>query len=156
MLSTQQSTQRPLLLKQLPRATTTFPLAGPCVNHESAEDLGTAAVAVQLPEEVKDFKETRCAQVNVPSDMPALHFVCQHPKHAQFLNDDREAAIYSAMSRPSSAMDGGADMGAVRQLEEAFYGQVDGAVRKRRDGFGTIAEYFGKGLFSNMQQQSQD
>jgi hypothetical protein len=125
----------------------------------SAYREGTAEMRSEIQDlraKVKDFKETRCAQVNVPSDMPALHFVCQHPKHAQFLNDDREAAIYSAMSRPSSAMDGGADMGAVRQLEEAFYGQVDGAVRKRRDGFGTIAEYFGKGLFSNMQQQSQD
>ena len=87
MLSTQQSTQRPLLLKQLPRATTTFPLAGPCVNHESAEDLGTAAVAVQLPE----VEEEAALPI-----LSALEQLVQYAKHL----DDKISDLQSRRNLP--------------------------------------------------------
>ena len=89
MLSTQQSTQRPLLLKQLPRATTTFPLAGPCVNHESAEDLGTAAVAVQLPE----VEEEAALPI-----LSALEQLVQYAKHL----DDKISDLQVASLRSSA------------------------------------------------------
>lgn len=98
----------------------------------------------QLSSKAVVFQATKCDLCNHDLDLPAVHFMCQHSFHLNCISEtDRECMTCS--------MDHRHIMGLKMQLEqkagnhEQFYNQLETAA----DGFHTIAEYFGKGIFKS-------
>lgn len=99
---------------------------------------------MQLSSKAVVFQATKCDLCNHDLDLPAVHFMCQHSFHLNCISEtDRECMTCS--------MDHRHIMGLKMQLEqkagnhEQFYNQLETAA----DGFHTIAEYFGKGIFKS-------
>ncbi|CAH0489826.1 unnamed protein product [Peronospora farinosa] len=98
----------------------------------------------QLSSRAVVFQATKCDLCNHDLDLPAVHFMCQHSFHLNCISEtDRECLTCS--------MDHRHILGLKTQLEqkagnhEQFYNQLETAA----DGFHTIAEYFGKGIFKS-------
>ncbi|KAI9988114.1 hypothetical protein PInf_024375 [Phytophthora infestans] len=98
----------------------------------------------QLSSRAVVFQATKCDLCNHDLDLPAVHFMCQHSFHLNCISEtDRECITCS--------MDHRHILGLKTQLEqkagnhEQFYNQLETAA----DGFHTIAEYFGKGIFKS-------
>uniref|UniRef100_M4BQ08 Vacuolar protein sorting-associated protein 11 homolog n=1 Tax=Hyaloperonospora arabidopsidis (strain Emoy2) TaxID=559515 RepID=M4BQ08_HYAAE len=98
----------------------------------------------QLSSRAVVFQATKCDLCSHDLDLPAVHFMCQHSFHLNCISEtDRECI--------SCSMDHRHILGLKTQLEqkagnhEQFYNQLETAA----DGFNTIAEYFGKGIFKS-------
>jgi vacuolar protein sorting-associated protein 11 len=88
------------------------------------------------------FQATKCELCNHDLDLPAVHFMCKHSFHLNCISETERECITCSLEHRHI-------MGLKTQLEqkagnhEQFYNQLETAA----DGFQTIAEYFGKGIF---------
>ncbi|DAZ95770.1 TPA: hypothetical protein N0F65_010272 [Lagenidium giganteum] len=105
----------------------------------------------QLNSKAVVFQATKCDLCNHDLDLPAVHFMCQHSFHLNCISEtDRECLTCSLDHRHI--------MGLKTQLEqkagnhEQFFNQLESAA----DGFHTIAEYFGKGIFKTNEVPTDD
>ncbi|KAJ0409947.1 hypothetical protein P43SY_005841 [Pythium insidiosum] len=98
----------------------------------------------QLSSKAVVFQATKCDLCNHDLDLPAVHFMCQHSFHLNCISETERECI-------TCSLDHRHIMGLKTQLEqkagnhEQFFNQLETAA----DGFHTIAEYFGKGIFKS-------
>jgi hypothetical protein len=94
----------------------------------------------------KIFQHTKCSRCQLALDLPAIHFLCNHSYHQRCLGDNESVC-------PECATENSEFRNMQLLLEEnarkhgEFYRQLDKA-RETREGFGIVAEYFGRGLFN--------
>ncbi|KAF2149049.1 vacuolar protein sorting-associated protein 11 [Myriangium duriaei CBS 260.36] len=111
-----------------------------------ADTAGKLNDLAALNERPTSFSATRCSTCGTPLDLPVVHFLCRHSFHQRCLNvageDEEEAEC------PVCAP-GNATLKAIRraQVESAGRGELFlDAVARSRDRFGTVAEWFGRGV----------
>ncbi|KAL0589512.1 hypothetical protein ABG067_002416 [Albugo candida] len=96
----------------------------------------------QLNSKAIVFQATKCDLCNHDLDLPAVHFMCQHSFHLNCISEtDRECMTCSVEHRHILGLKTQLDQKAGNH--EQFYNQLETSM----DGFETIAEYFGKGIF---------
>ena len=93
------------------------------------------------------FSATRCASCGVTLDLPAVHFRCKHSYHQRCLNvaDDRELdAVECPVCTPQHQT---ARQVRAAQLESAGrHDMFADALGRSGDKFGTIGDWFGRGV----------
>ncbi|KAF2428868.1 vacuolar protein sorting-associated protein 11 [Tothia fuscella] len=97
------------------------------------------------------FNATRCAACSRQLELPTVHFLCKHSFHQACLNTtggmgDGEEAEECPICAGKNAM-----VRSVRKGQEASAGNHDmflAALENSRDKFGTISEWFGRGVMS--------
>lgn len=99
------------------------------------------------------FTATRCPSCPHPLDQPTVHFMCGHSFHQRCLNVDFERDIEDPMSGvecPICAPQN-ATIKAIKKAQEESAERHDiflDALGKSRDKFGTVSEWFGRGVMS--------
>ncbi len=111
------------------------------------EEVRKAEEAVKkLTTEPVVFQSSRDSQTGAPLELPSVHFLCGHSFNLRTLGDGvegQECPLCAAEHRK------------VRELQQshrAAAGDTDSFFRQLKaapDGFGLVAEYFGKGLLNN-------
>ena len=101
------------------------------------EELGNKSVV---------FQTRRCFACGGSLDLPTVHFLCKHSFHQRCLNqvDDEE------LECPKCAA-GNNNIRAFRKAQIDSSGRHDmfqDALQRSRDKFGTISEFFGRGVMS--------
>eukprot|EP01106_Pelomyxa_sp_JSP_P001883 TRINITY_DN1287_c0_g1_i1.p1 TRINITY_DN1287_c0_g1~~TRINITY_DN1287_c0_g1_i1.p1 ORF type:complete len:165 (-),score=44.03 TRINITY_DN1287_c0_g1_i1:162-656(-) len=95
------------------------------------------------------FQLSKCTMCSSPLDLPAAHFLCMHSFHQRCLADNEKEC-------PICAPNNHKILDISKSLEEKahdpsqFFWQLDQAA----DGFTTVADYFGRGIFQVIQQPS--
>ena len=92
------------------------------------------------------FRTRRCAACGRSLDLPTVHFLCQHSFHQSCLNevDGQEAECPKCSSSNSNIR-------AFRRAQEESADRHDmflDALQRSRDKFGTISEFFGRGVMA--------
>ena len=92
------------------------------------------------------FQATRCAACGRSLDPPVVHFLCKHSFHQSCLNESngQEAEC------PQCAV-GNNSIRAFREAQEDSADRHDmfqDALQRSRDKFGTISEFFGRGVMT--------
>ncbi|EKG19387.1 Zinc finger RING-type protein [Macrophomina phaseolina MS6] len=99
------------------------------------------------------FTSTRCQSCGAGLDQPTVHFMCNHSFHQRCLNVDSERDIEDPMSGvecPICAPQN-ATIKAIKKAQEESAERHDiflDALGKSRDKFGTVSEWFGRGVMS--------
>ncbi|KAI3427097.1 hypothetical protein D9Q98_007036 [Chlorella vulgaris] len=109
-----------------------------------AEMERTRHQVLRLQSEPVVFQSSRDSQTNAPLELPSVHFLCGHSYNLRTLGDgdvvcplcagEHRKAQELRRSNRASAAD-----------KDSFFKQL----RAAPDGFGLVAEYFGKGLLNN-------
>jgi hypothetical protein len=94
------------------------------------------------------FNAKRCQYCAQPLDLPAVHFLCKHSYHQRCLNaqpgeEDRMECTQCAQNNST--------IRAIRKAQDESADRHDmfqDALRRSHDKFGTIAEFFGRGVMS--------
>ncbi|EFN56788.1 hypothetical protein CHLNCDRAFT_144280 [Chlorella variabilis] len=104
----------------------------------------TRLAVERLQGEPMVFQSSRDSQTNAPLELPSVHFLCGHSYNLRTLGDgdpvcplcagEHRKAQELRRSNRASAAD-----------KDSFFKQL----RTAPDGFGLVAEYFGKGLLNN-------
>jgi Zn finger protein HypA/HybF involved in hydrogenase expression len=93
------------------------------------------------------FQSTRCKVCNKALELPAVHFLCKHSFHQSCLSTDedvRDAEVECPLCSGQNAT-----VKAIRraQIESADrHDLFSDALRRSRDGFAVISEWFGRGV----------
>lgn len=95
------------------------------------------------------FQATRCSACGSPLDLPAVHFLCKHSFHQRCLNgrtgeEEKTECPVCAQSN--------ATIRAIRKAQEESADRHDmfkDALQRSRDRFGTISEFFGRGVIQS-------
>ncbi|KAF1930681.1 vacuolar protein sorting-associated protein 11 [Didymella exigua CBS 183.55] len=93
------------------------------------------------------FQSTRCKVCNKTLELPAVHFLCKHSFHQSCLSTDedvRDAEVECPLCSGQNAT-----VKAIRraQIESADrHDLFSDALRRSRDGFAVISEWFGRGV----------
>ncbi|RHZ23665.1 hypothetical protein DYB37_005118 [Aphanomyces astaci] len=88
------------------------------------------------------FQATKCDLCSHDLDLPVVHFMCGHSFHQNCISEtDRECMTCGPEHRHFVALQ--SSLQAKASNHELFFNQLETAT----DGFNTIAEYFGKGIF---------
>jgi len=101
----------------------------------------------ELKTSAKIFQLNKCTYCGAALDLPAVHFLCMHSFHQRCLGENESEC-------PSCAPQNKKILEIKRSLEEnvgqhdQFFKQLEGSP----DGFNTVAEYFGRGIFNNKKQ----
>lgn len=103
------------------------------------DDLGTKPAV---------FQTRRCAACGRSLDLPTVHFLCKHSFHQSCLNegDDGQAEAECPKCAPTNS-----NIRAFRRTQEELADRHDlfqEALQKRRDKFGTVSEFFGRGVMT--------
>jgi hypothetical protein len=94
------------------------------------------------------FQNSRCAATGQPLELPVVHFLCGHSFNLRSLGEaDGECPLCAPDFR--RVLDIRRNMKAGALKPDEFFTQLDAAA----DGFGVVAEHFGRGLM-NMTAQS--
>jgi vacuolar protein sorting-associated protein 11 len=94
------------------------------------------------------FNAKRCQYCAKPLDLPVVHFLCKHSYHQQCLNvqpGEEDKAECSQCAQNNSTIR------AIRKAQDESADKHDmfqDALRRSNDKFGTIAEFFGRGVMS--------
>lgn len=104
------------------------------------------SVAKRLTTEPIVFQSSRDSQTGAPLELPSVHFLCGHSFNLRTLGDgaDRQECPLCATEHRR-----------VRELQRSYRASAsdtDGFFRQLKaapDGFGLVAEYFGKGMLNN-------
>jgi hypothetical protein len=94
------------------------------------------------------FQAGRCSGCSMPMDLPAVHFLCKHSFHQRCLNvrpGEEETAECPVCAQ------GNATIKAIRRAQEESAERHDmfaDALGRSNDRFGTVAEFFGRGVMS--------
>ncbi|KAH9095721.1 hypothetical protein LEN26_017769 [Aphanomyces euteiches] len=88
------------------------------------------------------FQATKCDLCGHDLDLPVVHFMCGHSFHQNCISEtDRECMTCAPEHRHFQSLKTSLELKASNH--EQFFNQLETAA----DGFNTIAEYFGKGIF---------
>ncbi|OQR92954.1 vacuolar protein sorting-associated protein [Thraustotheca clavata] len=88
------------------------------------------------------FQATKCDLCNHDLDLPVVHFMCGHSYHQNCISEtERECITCAPEHRHLLSLKQSLEVKAGNH--EQFFNQLETAA----DGFNTIAEYFGKGIF---------
>jgi tetratricopeptide (TPR) repeat protein len=90
------------------------------------------------------FQLNKCVSCSHPLDLPAVHFLCMHSFHLRCLGDNETECPLCAPENRKVA-DIMRSLAENAHQHDQFFNQLRGAT----DGFKTIAEYFGRGLFAD-------
>ena len=100
---------------------------------EEIEELTTSATT---------FQGTKCHACTNTLELPAVHFLCMHSFHQRCMGDnDRECMKCASDFRKV------ADMKHSLRASATHHDQFFKQLEDSRDGFATVAEYFGRGIF---------
>jgi len=98
-----------------------------------------------LKTNAKVFQLSKCTACTFTLDLPAVHFMCMHSFHLRCLGDNEKEC-------PECAPEYRSVMEAKQKLEQnardhdLFFRQLRGS----KDGFSVVADYFSKGIVSNV------
>ena len=97
------------------------------------------------------FNNRRCAACGQSLDLPAVHFLCKHSFHQKCLNvrPGEEENIECPKCAQSNAT-----IRAIRKAQDESADRHDmfqDALQRSQDRFGTIAEFFGRGVLGGLQ-----
>ena len=92
------------------------------------------------------FQTRRCSACGGSLDLPTVHFMCKHSFHQRCLNqmddDDAECPQCAPMNSNIRAF-------RKAQIDSADRHEIfQDALQRSRDRFGTISEFFGRGVMS--------
>lgn len=100
----------------------------------------------ELNSSVTIFQSTKCSACNHPLELPTVHFLCQHGYHQHcfqsFSESDKECPACHQENK--KILDIIKSQEAGRNQHDQFHAQLE----KAEDGFSIVAEYFGRGMFS--------
>ena len=100
-----------------------------------------------LNEKPTSFSATRCSSCGTPLDLPVAHFMCKHSFHQRCLNavdDEDEDDVECPVCAP-----GNATLKAIRAAQVESAGRSElflDAIARSKERFGTVAEWFGRGV----------
>lgn len=101
----------------------------------------------ELMQNATTFKATRCNSCGYALEQPMVHFLCQHSFHQRCLNVPEGQSLES-IDCPNCA----AQNSTVRAIKQAQdenkekHEVFKEALGRSRDGFGTVADWFGRGV----------
>ena len=104
------------------------------------------SVAKRLTTEPIIFQSSRDSQTGAPLELPSVHFLCGHSFNLRTLGDGAERQECPLCATEHRR---------VRELQRSYRASAadtDGFFRQLKaapDGFGLVAEYFGKGMLNN-------
>ncbi|KAK8216435.1 hypothetical protein IWZ01DRAFT_431451 [Phyllosticta capitalensis] len=104
------------------------------------------------------FTAARCQSCGAGLDHPTVHFMCNHSFHQRCLNVDSERDVEDPMSKvecPKCAPQN-ATIRAIKKAQEESADRHDiflDALSRSRDKFGTVSEWFGRGVMSAGSQE---
>jgi len=99
------------------------------------------------------FSATRCSSCAKPLNLPVVHFLCKHSFHQQCLDTmpgmeiDEDEEIQCPICGPQNAT-----LKTIKQAQmdsSTRHDLFNDALTKSKNKFGTIAEWFGRGVMSN-------
>jgi hypothetical protein len=96
----------------------------------------------ELRTQARIFQQSKCAGCGSSLDLPAVHFMCMHSFHLHCMGDNENECPICA-PRAKRVIE-------IRRLQEESAGQHDAFFKmldQSQDGFSTVAEYFGRGIF---------
>jgi len=100
----------------------------------------------KLSNSVTIFQSTKCSACNHPLELPTVHFLCQHGFHQHcfqsFSDSDKECPACHQDNK--KILDILKSQEAGRNQHDQFHAQLE----KAEDGFSIVAEYLGRGLFT--------
>jgi hypothetical protein len=96
----------------------------------------------ELRTSAKIFQNNKCSSCTGSLDLPAVHFLCMHSFHQRCLGEERECPLCSRNNRKILEIKRALEESASQH--EQFFKQLEASP----DGFATVAEYFGRGLFN--------
>ena len=97
------------------------------------------------------FQATRCRACGASLDLPTVHFLCKHSFHQRCLNvseDEQGATALEDVECPVCAPQN-ATVKAIRRAQDESAERHElflDALKRSKDGFGTISEWFGRGV----------
>jgi len=101
----------------------------------------------RLNGQVTVFQSTKCSVCGQELELPTVHFLCGHGFHQHcfqsYSESDSECPICYKENKKILDMVKSQEAG--RNQHDQFHAQLE----KAEDGFGLVAEYFGRGLFSS-------
>ena len=96
----------------------------------------------ELQKKAVVFKSTKCDLCNHELDPPSIHFMCNHSFHQSCVPEGDEECQTCA-SEHRHVLNLKQSLRHKAMNHEQFYSQLESS----NDGFTTVAEYFGKGIF---------
>ena len=91
------------------------------------------------------FQARRCSACGASLDLPTVHFLCKHSFHQRCLNQVDENIDCPLCSKQN------ATIRAIRKAQEESadkHEMFQDVLQRSRDKFGTISEFFGRGVMS--------
>jgi len=102
----------------------------------------------ELRTSAKIFQQSKCFSCASPLDLPAVHFLCNHSYHQRCLaENERECPQCTPNNR--KVLEVKRLLMESANLHDQFFKQLEGSP----DGFSTVSEYFGRGIFNVPQTQ---
>jgi len=96
----------------------------------------------ELKTSAKIFQHMKCTRCSSPLDLPAVHFLCMHSFHQRCLGDnEKECPNCAEANRRVIDMKRSLEQNA--DQHEQFFKMLEDSA----DGFATVSEYFGRGIF---------
>lgn len=118
------------------------------ISRLQVETSAMKAEAAKLKSQPHVFQSSRCAASGQALELPVVHFMCGHSFNLRSLGEsDRECPLCAPDFR--RVLDIRRNMKAGALKPDEFFSQLDASA----DGFGVVAEHFGRGVM-NMTQQS--
>ncbi|KAI9696333.1 MAG: hypothetical protein M1820_008175 [Bogoriella megaspora] len=111
----------------------------------------TRTSLTELNQDAATFQATRCQACGAPLELPTVHFLCKHSFHQRCLNvseDEQGATALEDVECPVCAPQN-ATVKAIRRAQDDSAERHElflDALRRSKDGFGTISEWFGRGV----------
>lgn len=96
----------------------------------------------QLKTRANTFQGTKCHACTSSLSLPAVHFLCLHSFHEHCVSDNSRQCP-SCAPEFRKVMDMQEAMRASASQHDKFFKQLEDSA----DGFSTVAEYFGRGIF---------
>jgi len=112
----------------------------------AGETAALRAEAARLRTRPRVFQNSRCAASGAPLELPVAHFMCGHSFNLRSLGDtpgDRECPLCAP--ELARALDVRRHLRRGAGEQDAFFRELREA---RADGFGVVAEHFGRGLMN--------
>lgn len=103
----------------------------------------------QLQRKARVYQVRKCNQCNRGLTLPAVHFLCQHSYHQTCLEDEYENECPTCARENRKVLDIIQRQEQSTDLHETFHAQLGRAP----DGFSVVADYFGRGVFSDAMKQ---
>ena len=95
------------------------------------------------------FQGIRCNHCTDPLSLPAVHFLCMHSYHQRCLDNDLECP--ECMPEFKKVKEIKKSLNKSASHPDMFFKQMD----ESQDGFSTVAEYFGRGIFDIKEQEQE-